>query len=297
MPDIEVHLFLPQVRLSIDDIVERARAAEAAGFDGIAFMDHLSPPMASSETQWEAMTLAGWVLARTDRLRVGHLVLCDAMRHPAVLAKQAVTLDHASGGRFDLGLGWGSLPRELAAFGITTDEAPQRVARLSESLEVIRRLWSGEEVDYEGSRFTLSEALQQPRPLTGSVPLLIGGVGAKTVALAAKYADWWNVPITSLGRLEELRPKAGSARVSVQEMVAYVADESRRDEVAYSAQRRFGAMAAAQSMIIGTGAELVDHLGSRARQGVERCYVWFTDFAPVETITVFGEQVLEAIRS
>ena len=107
------HLFLPQMRMSLDDLVERARAAEAAGFEGIALMDHLAPPLATQHDMWEAMTAATWLLARTDALVVGHLVLCDPLRHPAVLARQAATLDHASGGRFELGIGWGSVPAEL----------------------------------------------------------------------------------------------------------------------------------------------------------------------------------------
>ena len=93
---VEWYLFLPQVRLSVADITERARHAEASGFDGIAFVDHLEAPGLSDESIWEAMGIATWVAAKTERLRIGHLVLCDAFRHPAVLAKQAVTLSAAS---------------------------------------------------------------------------------------------------------------------------------------------------------------------------------------------------------
>src|SRR4051812_23302895 len=103
------HLYLPQMRMSHEAIVDRALGAEAVGFEGVAFMDHLVPPLAADQDMWEAMTIAGWVLARTTRLMVGHLVLCDAMRHPAVLARQVTSLDHASGGRFELGIGWGSV--------------------------------------------------------------------------------------------------------------------------------------------------------------------------------------------
>ena len=134
----EFWLFLPQMRMSLDAMVERALAAEAAGFTGIALMDHLAPPLADSQPMYEAMTTAMWLLARTERLAVGHLVLCDAMRHPAVLAREVVTLDHASGGRFELGLGWGSVPAELEQFGVGSSEAKVRVGRMEESLEVMR---------------------------------------------------------------------------------------------------------------------------------------------------------------
>ena len=106
----------------MDAIVERARAAESAGFDGVAVMDHLSPPMAPDQPMFEAMATSAWILANTSRLRAGALVLCDAFRHPAVLAQAAVTLDHASGGRFELGIGAGSVPTELDTFGVSPTE-------------------------------------------------------------------------------------------------------------------------------------------------------------------------------
>src|SRR5437763_5088081 len=141
-------LFLPQLRFTMADLVERAQHAEAAGFTGIALMDHLAPPLAEDRPYLEAMTAATWLAAATSTLTVGHLVLCDAFRQPAVLARQAVTIDHASGGRFELGIGAGSVPGELETFGIGPVE--HRVARLRETLEVLTRLWSGEVVDHDG---------------------------------------------------------------------------------------------------------------------------------------------------
>lgn len=93
---MEFHLFLPQLRLSFDRLVASARAAEAAGFRGIAGMDHLVPPGAEAQPMYEAMVVNTWLAAHTERLAVGSLVLCDAFRHPAVLARQAVSLDHAT---------------------------------------------------------------------------------------------------------------------------------------------------------------------------------------------------------
>src|SRR4051812_43106776 len=194
---MEFHLFLPQMRLTIAQLVERARAAEAAGFTGLALMDHLMPPAALDQPMYEAMTTATWLAAKTERLVLGHLVLCDAMRHPAVLARQAVTLDHASGGRFELGIGWGSVPEELESFGVADPSARPRVARLAESLEIMRRLWSGERVDFAGEFFRITGAEQQPVPL-GTIPVVIGGAGPRTMELVAKHADWWNVPSTDL---------------------------------------------------------------------------------------------------
>src|ERR1700682_3423125 len=121
---LEFWVFLPQMRLTMEQLVERARAAEAAGFEGLAGMDHLAPPGAEAQTMFEAMVTNTWLAGHTQRLRVGSLVLCYAFRHPAVLAREAVSLDHASEGRFELGIGWGSGPDGLGALRVGSPAAP-----------------------------------------------------------------------------------------------------------------------------------------------------------------------------
>jgi alkanesulfonate monooxygenase SsuD/methylene tetrahydromethanopterin reductase-like flavin-dependent oxidoreductase (luciferase family) len=294
MTQPEFHVFLPQMRMDFDALVTRARAAEAGGFTGLALMDHLAPPMAESQDMWEAMTTAAWLLAHTDSLVVSHLVLCDSLRHPALLARQAVSLDHASGGRFELGIGWGSVPAELETFGIGSTDAKVRVGRLEETLEVLAALWTGEVVDYEGSYFTLNKAQQRPAP-SRPIPLIIGGVGKRTLELVSAHADWWNLPVYGLDRLDELRPSAGSARLSVQLMVAFIDDESRREEITALASRRFSYMKQGEQLIIGNADELTQHFAGLAKLGVERFYVWFTDFAAPATLSAFGRGVIPAL--
>jgi alkanesulfonate monooxygenase SsuD/methylene tetrahydromethanopterin reductase-like flavin-dependent oxidoreductase (luciferase family) len=287
---LSFHLFLPQMRMTHTAIVERALAAEDARFDGIAFMDHLAPPLATQHEMWEAMSTASWVLARTTRLHVGHLVLCDAFRHPSVLARQATSLDHASGGRFELGIGWGSVPAELMAFGIEPTEARDRVDRLGESLEVMQALWTGEVVSYAGRYLHLDGAQQRPVP-TRAIPITIGGVGPRTIELVRAHADWWNVPVHQLHRLDELRDRVGTARVSIQVMVGLVADEASRDETMATARRRFGGLQLGESLLVGTEPELADHFRGLVARGVERVYVWFADFAPPETLRRFADVI------
>lgn len=289
---MEFHLFLPQMRLSFDRLVASARAAEAAGFRGIAGMDHLVPPGAEAQPMYEAMVVSTWLAAHTGRLAVGSLVLCDAFRHPAVLARQAVSLDHASGGRFELGLGWGSWDGEFPMFGVGPAERAARVRRMRETLEVLRALWAGETVDYHGEFHQLSGAGQAPGPL-GRIPVVIGGAGPATLALVREFADWWNVQVTQLHRLEQARAQVGGARVSVQQMVAYVGDEASRAAITETATRRFGAM----QPVIGTGPELADHFGGLGHRGVERVYAWFCDFAPPETLAAFGAEVIAPLAA
>jgi len=294
---MEFFLFLPAIRQPFDRLVATARAAEAAGFTGMVGMDHLVPPAAEAQPMYEALITSAWIAAHTERLKVGSLVLCDAMRHPAVLAKQAVSLDHASGGRFELGIGWGSYQPDFDAFGLAPQTPRERVARLRETLEVIRALWSGETVNYRGEYHRLEAALQAPRPLHG-IPIVVGGAGPKTLAIVRDHADWWNLDIRHRdkypgGRFEALRAQIGSARISLQVMVGYLPSEEQRAGVTETAKRRFGY---AQPEI-GTGAKLLDYFGGLQAQGVERVYLWFCDFAPPETLAGFGADVIEKLGS
>lgn len=284
----EFHLFLPQMRMALPAMVERARAAEAAGFRGIALMDHLAPPLALEQPMYDAIVTAAWLAAHTERLTIGHLVLCDSLRHPAVLAKEAVSLDHVSGGRFELGIGWGSVPEELATFGIGSVEAPVRVRRLAETLEAVRALWSGDPVDIDGEHVHITGGQQRPVPLD-RIPIVIGGAGPRTLELVAAHADWWNLPIYAVNRLEQLRPMVGTARTSIQEMVTFLPRDGDGTAIEATALRRFGRQ---RGRVTGTSAELVDHFGPLVDRGVERFYCWFTDFADPATLDEFGARVI-----
>jgi alkanesulfonate monooxygenase SsuD/methylene tetrahydromethanopterin reductase-like flavin-dependent oxidoreductase (luciferase family) len=288
---MEFNLFLPQMRLSFDQLVTRARAAEAAGFVGMTGMDHVAPPLAQEQPMFEAIVTTTWLAAHTERVRLGSLVLCDSFRLPAVLARQTVSIDHASGGRFELGIGWGSVPDEFVTFGIGSTKPRERVARLRESLEVMRALWTGEVVDYDGEFHTLKGAQQVPVPL-GPIPIVIGGAGPKTLALVRDFADWWNVDISKLHLLDELRPQVRGTPVSIQEMVSFVPRGADRAEVEAQTKRRFGW---ARPMI-GSASELLDHYGRRADQGVARVYTWFCDFATPETLAEFGADVIAPLH-
>jgi alkanesulfonate monooxygenase SsuD/methylene tetrahydromethanopterin reductase-like flavin-dependent oxidoreductase (luciferase family) len=283
---LEFWLYLPQMRLTMDQLVDRARAAEAAGFAGIAGMDHLTPPLAESQPMFEAMITNTWLASQTEELRIGSLVLCDSFRHPAVLAREAVSIDHASGGRFELGIGWGSVAEELGTFGIGSQEPRVRLGRLRESLEIIKALWTGEALDYEGEHFSLHGAQQVPGPV-GHIPIVIGGAGKGTMRLVAEHADWWNVHTHIVDKLDDMRPLAGNARCSLQVQVAFVPASSPRDEIEATARRRFG-----RTPIVGTTPELVDSFGSFQERGVERVYAWFCDFAAPDTLAAFGEAVI-----
>jgi alkanesulfonate monooxygenase SsuD/methylene tetrahydromethanopterin reductase-like flavin-dependent oxidoreductase (luciferase family) len=149
-----------------------------------------------------------------------------------------------------------------------------------------------ETLDYEGEFHHLHRATQAPIPLT-TIPILIGGAGPKTLRLVRDFADWWNVHVRALDKLDDARSKVGDVHVSIQQMVAYVPDETARNVITQVALQRF----AHSNPIIGTGPELVDHFGRLEERGIERVYVWFCDFAPPETLAAFGSEVIAPLAS
>lgn len=176
-------------------IAEASAAAEAAGFDSIWIDDHLL----ADEGDWTAPKLEGWstlaaIAATTSRVRLGLLVAANTFRGPGLTAKLATTLDHVSGGRFILGLGAGWFAREHEAFGIDFGASVgERLDRLDEALEVIRRLLDGRRVEHDGRFYTLHDAVCAPRPVQARLPILVGGSGpTKTLRIVARHADWWN---------------------------------------------------------------------------------------------------------
>jgi alkanesulfonate monooxygenase SsuD/methylene tetrahydromethanopterin reductase-like flavin-dependent oxidoreductase (luciferase family) len=288
-------LFLPQLRMSFDTIVERALAAETAGFDSIWLMDHLAAPGAMDQDTFEGWTLAAALAARTTTVRIGHLVTCDPFRHPAVLAKMAATVDVLSGGRLELGLGWGSVEEELHRFGVAAGGPARRAARLRETLEILDLMFTGESFDYAGDQVQLEGAIGRPVPAQAHIPVHLGGAGPKlTMPLVRDHADWWNCPSYGVERLAELRPQAGRARISVQHPVGLVVDESAREAVETQAQRRFGSWG---GLLVGTADELVEALIREVDLGAEGFVLQFSDFGTPATVEHFMETVAPAVRA
>lgn len=288
---MDFQLFLPQMRMDLPTITRRSSVAVESGFGGVALMDHLAPPLAEDQPMWDAMISAAWLGANTAGT-VGHLVLCDSFRHPAVLARQAVTLDHATSGRFELGVGWGSVPTEFDTSGVGETAARARVDRLTETLEVLGALWSGEQVSYSGRYHSLDQAQQLPVP-TRRIPIIIGGSGPRTLEMVARFADWWNCPIHRLDRFAEMRERIGDARSSIQERVTFIPEGADRDAVVETAMRRFSKT----GHVTGNAEELIEHYRARAATGIDRIYVWMSDFAAPDTLSEFGETVIGPIRS
>jgi alkanesulfonate monooxygenase SsuD/methylene tetrahydromethanopterin reductase-like flavin-dependent oxidoreductase (luciferase family) len=286
-------VFLPQLRMSFATIEAKVRVAEELGYHSVWLMDHLAAPAAPEHDTLEGWTLAAALAARTTSIRLGHLVSANPFRHPALLAKMAATVDVISEGRLELGLGWGSVEEELVAYGYGAAPSRVRAAELGEAIEVIELMFAGEPFDFDGDHFHLKGAVGRPRPLAGRLPVHIGGAGRRlTMPLVARYADWWNCPAYAVDRLEELRPLAGRARVSVQHPVGLAPSTAARDEVEQLTTKRFGAWG---GIVTGTVDEVAASLARERRAGVELFILQFHDFATPETLTRFAREVVPAL--
>src|SRR5262245_54847358 len=249
---IDVGVYLPQVGLAWDELRARVLACDRLGIPSVWFMDHLHPPALPAVPSFEAWTTATALAAVTERIRLGHLVLANGFRHPALLAKMAVTLDHVSGGRLDLGLGSGSYPAEYAQFGLDYPGDRVRAEQLDGSLRVLSLLFTDDAPSFAGRWYRLDGAPSLPRPLQRPhPPIHVGGAGERrTLPIVARHADTWNCPTYALAylprKLAALRAAcadagrdAGSLRVSEAAVLALVPRAELADTARAEALRRF----------------------------------------------------------
>jgi F420-dependent oxidoreductase-like protein len=181
----------------MDTTTDRLRAvwriADEAGFDHLWCFDHLA---SIGEGGPDRPIYDGWMLQAamaevTKRVRIGCLVTGNTYRNPALLAKQAVTVDHLSGGRLEFGIGaaWAEIEHQMYGF----DGLDHRVGRLSESLRIIKSLWTEERTNFDGRYYRMKDAIANPKPLQKPhPPMWIGASGEATMRLVARYADVWN---------------------------------------------------------------------------------------------------------
>jgi len=186
---------LSQHQLTWDELQHRAQFAERLGFDGGWVFDHFKPLYGDpSGPCLEGWTLLAGLAASTSRLRLGTLVTGVTHRNPALLAAQAVTVDHISSGRLELGMGAGWSEQEHRRLGLHFPPLPERTDRLEEAVQIMRFLMTMENVTYLGRHYRLNGASYLPRPLQSPTPpIWIGGVGERhTLPVVARAADVWH---------------------------------------------------------------------------------------------------------
>jgi F420-dependent oxidoreductase-like protein len=179
-----------------DAVLALWRHAAAGGWDAACVTDHFMPNTPDRRGDvLECWTALAALAALVPRLRVGTIVVGNTYRHPAVVAKMAATVDVLSGGRLILGLGAAWQQNEHEAYGIPFPPVAERLARLDEAVQVIKRLFTEDRVTFDGRFYRLSDAPLMPKPLQRPHPeIMIGGGGEKvTLRIVARHADHWNV--------------------------------------------------------------------------------------------------------
>jgi len=185
-------------------LVERWRLFEALGFDSAWDCDHFIQPSRPTGPYFEAWTLLAALAAVTDRIRIGVLVSCNTFRHPSLLAKEALTVDHVSNGRLELGLGAGWYEPEHPMFGIDLPPPAELVGRYREAVELVDGLLRHDTTSYTGQFYQVREATMRPRPVQQPrPPLMLAAHKRKMLRIVAEYADTWN----SFGTPDEMRAR------------------------------------------------------------------------------------------
>lgn len=187
--------FWPGPNNSWSDTLALAKHAETTGWHGLWYADHFMPNAEdTSGPTSECWTTLAALGATVPRVRIGALVTGNTYRHPAVLAKMAANVDNISGGRCVLGLGAGWQENEHKAYGINFSTLGGRMNRFEEACQVVTGLFANAQTDFSGKYYQLTNAPLAPKPVQQPLPLLIGGGGEqRTLRIAAKYANEWNV--------------------------------------------------------------------------------------------------------
>lgn len=305
---------------------ELTERAEAGGFDTIAVEDHFfmrSPMDEPSDPRLDCFTVLAALAMVTSRVTLSQLVACNAFRHPALTAKIAATIDHVSGGRFELGLGAGWFREEYDALGLPYPAPAARIAALREALQIVKLLWSEPVTDYAGEHYHLRGLYAEPKPVQRPRPrIVLGGSGPALLRVAAEEADVLNlIPPTGgrLGRIDladamrfdvaEYRRRAGVVRAHARAVgrdpnaialsqflfVTLGPDRATADAMLEGMAQMMGlpdASAARQSpsVLVGDAAACRDEIVRRAEE-LEVSY-FFCRFLDGDTMARFAQEVV-----
>ena len=305
---MELRIFTePQQGATYDDLVRVAQTAEELGFEAFFRSDHYlgmgTEGLPGPTDAW--LTLAG--LAReTSTIRLGTMMTSATFRHPGPLAISVAQVDQMSGGRVELGIGAGWFEQEHTAYGIPFPGTGERFDRFEEQLAIITGLWAtpaGERFHFDGKHYRLSDSPALPKPVQQpGPPVLIGGVGKRrTPALAARYADEFNLPFVDEATTRSQFDRVREACASIDRDPADLAWSNAlvlccgatEDEV----QRRAKAIGREpdelrENGLAGTPAEVVDKIGRYAELGTQRVYLQVLDLSDLDHLALVAREVM-----
>ena len=301
--------------------VALARACEEHGLQGLFRSDHyLSFDDPRERGALDAWTTIAALASITDRIRLGTMVSPVTFRHPSQLAKAVVTADHVSGGRVELGIGAGWFEREHQAYGFPFPSTAERVDLLAEQIEIVHRLWDRDEdeISFDGRHYRLDASVALPKPVQEPHPPLImgGAAGPRSAALAARWADEYNVTSVDPAAAQERRERVAAAceavgrdpdsiRFSIMTTTVVGADRPELERRAGALLRKEGEGNDVEGyledprphQLVGTVEQVVERLRAFAEAGVQRVFLQHLVHEDLEMVALVGREIVPAVVS
>ena len=299
--------------------VALARACEDHSLQGLFRSDHyLSFDDPRHRGALDAWTTIAALASITDRIRLGTMVSPVTFRHPSQLAKAVVTADHVSGGRVELGIGAGWFEREHQAYGFPFPSTAERVDLLAEQIEIVHRLWDRDEEDvsFDGRHYRLDASVALPKPVQEPHPPLImgGAAGPRSAALAARWADEYNVTSVDPAAARERRAHVAAAcesigrdpagiRFSIMTTTVVGADRPELERRAAALLRKEGEGGDVEAFLgdprphqlVGTVEQVVERLRAFAETGVQRVFLQHLVHEDLEMVELVGREIVPGV--
>ena len=298
---------------SYEELRRLWRIADTTGFGWVSIWDHFyeDPSPDHMGPSLESVATLGALAVETRNVRIGVLAMCVAYRHPTVLANAAATIDQISGGRFEMGLGAGWLEDEFRDYGIPYLPVGRRMDMLEEALAIVSGMLTQPKTTYAGRHFSVTDAICEPKPVRGHLPIWVCGGGEKrTLRMAAKYGHGWNVPYISPaafeGKIEVLNrwcevEGRDPTRITRTINLGFHMGTSSADADGKRAafERSYGKRAVVQrpGMLFGTPAEVVDRINEYMEAGAQGINIALRAPFDWDAIQAFHEEVIPAFES
>ena len=294
-------------------ILLAAKKIENLGYDSAWVYDHFHTiPVPTQEATHECWTLMAALAVTTDTIRLGQMCTCNSYRLPSYMAKVATTVDILSGGRLDFAIGAGWYDHEYLAYGYEFPRAGIRLAQLDEAVQIIKKMWTEDESHFDGEHYSVSGAINQPKPIQSPHPPLwiAGGGEKKTLRTVAKYGDYSNFAGTAetfLAKSKILddhceavgRDPAEVGR-TLHVMITVVPDEASfgpiMDRVAAQSGRETEAYLKGSQTIAGTAEQVTEKLAAYRDAGCVHTIGYFSDVVWGDSVELFATEVMPQLK-
>jgi len=306
---------IPQAGSDYNTMRQVVLECEKRGFDFVWISDHLQD-IASSKPYFEGWTTLSALAAETNRIRLTTVLMNNLFRHPSLLAKMSATLDIISKGRLNLGIGAGWYSEECASYGIPFPKPLERIQQLDEAIEILKQMWTRDDVTFAGKYYTLKNATLNPKPVQKPHPPIWTGImngRRRMLKTIAKHADAWTISSLYLPTPEELQEMKrwldeccraiGRDPNQIQQGLGVGCVISEDEEGVRVKVEKFKPMSvvvkdysARQVRLEGTPSQLIEKLRAYTNVGVT-CFVMnFPDISSLEPVRLFSEKVIPAFN-